>query len=93
MRELQALSPSFKGKIKEYSDIKIFDNVNEIKIPMTEVELPEDLREFIEKDQSFIPEIHSQKLKGIMIQNNTMESTDQRERLLTRKTLLKIENF
>jgi hypothetical protein len=61
MRELQAVSPSFKKKIKEYSDINIYGNVNEIVVPMTEGELPENLRDFIEKDPSFIPEIYSKR--------------------------------
>jgi hypothetical protein len=61
MREIQAVSASFKGKIKEYSELNIYGNVNEIVVPMTERELPEDFREFIENDPSFIPEIYSQK--------------------------------
>jgi hypothetical protein len=86
MRELHAVSPSLRAKIKEYSDTNTYGNVNEIVIPITEGELPEHLREFIEKDPTFIPEINSKKFDDIMIQNNILDSTDQTEMLLTTKS-------
>ena len=73
--------------------MNIYGNFNEVVVPMTEGELPEDLREFIEKDPSFIPEIYSPKFENIMIQNNSLVSTDERERLVTNMTLSQIENF
>jgi hypothetical protein len=73
--------------------MNIYGNVNEVVVPMTEGELPEDLRDFFDKDPSFIPEIYSQKFENIMIQNNTLVSTDDREMLVNNKTLLLMENF
>ena len=87
MRQIHAASISFKGKIKEYSQMDIYGNVNEIVVPMTESELPEDLREFIERDPNFTPEIYTQNLVNIMIQKDTYANTDQSERLLALKTL------
>jgi len=62
--------------------MNIYGNVNEVVVPMTEGDLPEDLRDFFDKDPSFIPEIYSQKFENIMIQNNTLVSTDDREMLV-----------
>jgi hypothetical protein len=93
MRQIQAPSMSFKGKIKEYSQMDLYGNVNEIVVPMTERELPENLREFIERDPSFTPEIYSQNLMNILIQKDTLASTDQSRSLLTLETLSKMENF
>ena len=47
-------------------------NKNEIVIPMTEGELSEDFKEFIERDPSFTPEIYSQNLENLLIQQDTM---------------------
>lgn len=71
----------------------VYGNVNEIVVPMNEGELSEELKEFIEREPGFIPEIYSQKFENILIQNNTLGSTIEREKLLTHNTLLQIENF
>lgn len=71
----------------------VYGNVNEIVVPMNEGELSEELKEFIESEPGFIPEIYSQKFEDILIQNNTLGSTINRERLLTHNALLQIENF
>ena len=37
----------------------VYGNVNEIVVPMNEGELSEELKEFIEREPGFIPEIYS----------------------------------
>jgi hypothetical protein len=76
MRSIQAPSTNFKGKIKEYSQMNLIDDKNEIVVPMTEGELSEDFREFIERDPSFTPEIYSQNLLNVLLQQDSLTTTD-----------------
>ena len=76
MRSIQAPSTNFKGKIKEYSQMNLKDDVNEIVVPMTEGELSQDFREFIERDPSFTPDIYSQNFINVLLQQDTSTTTD-----------------
>ena len=76
MRSIQAPSTNFKGKIKEYSQMNLMDDVNEIVVPMTEGELSEDFRDLIERDPSFTPEIYSKNLVNVLLQKDTLTNTD-----------------
>ena len=73
--------------------MNLIDDKNEIVVPMTEGELSEDFREFIERDPSFTPEIYSQNLLNVLLQQDSLTTTDKSERLLTLKTLSLKENL
>lgn len=56
--------------------MNLYDNKSEIVVPMTEGELSEDFREFIERDPSFKPDIYSRNLVNVLLQQDTLTNTD-----------------
>ena len=63
------------GKFKEFEETDKSKNVSEIVVPFEVGSTPEYLRNFVENDPNFYPEIHSQSLQNVFLDLNADSST------------------